>query len=196
MAQLTPAQVEAVLTFWFGGADDSSLAAARESWFRRDDAFDADIRQRFLPLWRRLADGALQMGAGDARAALAWLIVADQFPRNLFRGDPRAFSTDAQARAGARQALEQGLDQALPAVARLFVYLPFEHSEDLADQQRSLQLFLALDDAAPGSNYLDYARRHHRVIAEFGRFPHRNAVLGRGSSAAELAYLATPGAGF
>ncbi|WP_047244212.1 DUF924 family protein [Chromobacterium subtsugae] len=195
MATLTPAQVEAVLEFWFGGSDDASLAAPREAWFRRDEAFDAAIRQRFAPLCRQLADGELEMADGDARAALAWLLAADQFPRNLFRGDAQAFACDAAARQGARRALAQGLDGGLPAVARVFLYLPFEHSESLADQELSLRLFEALD-AEAGGNYLDYARRHHQVIARFGRFPHRNAALGRSSSAAELEYLAAPGAGF
>ncbi|AXE32391.1 DUF924 domain-containing protein [Chromobacterium phragmitis] len=196
MTNLTARQVEEVLAFWFGASDDEALSRPREAWFRRDDAFDAEIRRRFLPQWRALAAGELAIDAGDARGALAWLIVADQFPRNLFRGEARAFSSDAMAREGARLAVGQGLEQTLPPVARVFFYLPFEHSEDMADQRRSLALFAALDAALPGSNYLDYARRHERVIAEFGRFPHRNAALGRASTPAELSYLAQPGAGF
>ncbi|MCD0492766.1 DUF924 family protein [Chromobacterium violaceum] len=196
MTKLTAQQVEEVLAFWFDASDDRALNRPREAWFRRDDAFDAEIRRRFLPLWQELAAGELAIDAGDARAALAWLIAADQFPRNLFRGEARAFSSDVLAREGARLVISQGLDQALPPVARVFVYLPFEHSEDIADQRLSLRLFQALDTALPGSNYYDYAQRHERVIAEFGRFPHRNAALGRTSTPAELSYLAQPGAGF
>ncbi|MGY8627398.1 DUF924 family protein [Chromobacterium violaceum] len=196
MTKLTAQQVEEVLAFWFDASDDGALNRPREAWFRRDDAFDAEIRRRFLPLWQELAAGELVIDAGDARAALAWLIAADQFPRNLFRGEARAFSSDVLAREGARLVISQGLDQALPPVARVFVYLPFEHSEDIADQRLSLRLFQALDTALPGSNYYDYAQRHERVIAEFGRFPHRNAALGRTSTPAELSYLAQPGAGF
>ncbi|UTH74277.1 DUF924 family protein [Chromobacterium sp. IIBBL 290-4] len=189
-------QIDEVLAFWFDGADDAALSRGRSAWFQRDDAFDADIRQRFLALWESLERGALPFDGASPRAALAWLIVADQFPRNLFRGEARAFATDAQARQGASQALAAGLDQALPPMARVFVYLPFEHSETLADQHRSLELFAALDAQLPGSNFYDYARRHGEVIARFGRFPHRNAALGRTSTAEELSYLAEPGAGF
>ncbi|KJH68278.1 DUF924 family protein [Chromobacterium violaceum] len=196
MTKLTAQQVEEVLSFWFDASDDGALNRPREAWFCRDDAFDAEIRRRFLLLWQELAAGELAIDAGDARAALAWLIAADQFPRNLFRGEARAFSSDVLAREGARLVISQGLDQALPPVARVFVYMPFEHSEDIADQRLSLRLFQALDTALPGSNYFDYAQRHERVIAEFGRFPHRNAALGRTSTPAELSYLAQPGAGF
>ncbi|MEO3959013.1 DUF924 family protein [Chromobacterium piscinae] len=180
MTKLTAQQVEEVLAFWFESSDDEALSRPREAWFRRDDAFDAEIRRRFLPLWQ----------------ALAWLIVADQFPRNLFRGEAKAFSSDEKAREGARSAVGQRLEQTLPPVARVFFYLPFEHSEDMADQRRSLELFAALDAVLPGSNYLDFAQRHERVVAEFGRFPHRNAALGRISTPAEQSYLAQPGAGF
>ncbi|SUX54085.1 Uncharacterized protein conserved in bacteria [Chromobacterium vaccinii] len=108
MTKLTAQQVEEVLAFWFEASDDAALSRPREAWFRRDDAFDAEIRRRFLPLWQALADGELAIDAGDARAALAWLIVADQFPRNLFRGEARAFSSDEKAREGARSAVGQG----------------------------------------------------------------------------------------
>ncbi|QEL55791.1 DUF924 family protein [Chromobacterium paludis] len=196
MTKLTKEQVDAVLTFWFGGVDEASLGTARGAWFVRDEAFDAAIRRHFGDVCLRLQAGELEMDEGDAKAALAWLIVADQFPRNLFRGEAKAFASDAKACAGAHLALERGLDRQLPPVARVFVYLPFEHSEELADQQRSVQLFEALDAELPGSGYLDYARRHRDVIVEFGRFPHRNAALGRPSTPAEQAYLAQPGAGF
>ncbi|AUH50450.1 DUF924 domain-containing protein [Chromobacterium sp. ATCC 53434] len=196
MSILSANPAREVLAFWFGGVDAARLGTPREIWFRRDDAFDAAIRQRFLPLWSRLEREEWSIDAGDAGEALAWLIVADQFSRNLFRGEAMAFACDEKARVGATLALEHGLDQLLPPVARIFVYLPFEHSEDQDDQRRSVQLFSALDAVLPGSSYLDYARRHQQVIAEFGRFPHRNAALGRTSTAAELAYLATPGAGF
>ncbi|POZ61554.1 DUF924 family protein [Chromobacterium alticapitis] len=196
MAKLTAERVDAVLRFWFGGSDEACLNTARGAWFARDEAFDDAIRRQFLDDWQQLERGELDMDVTDAKAALAWLLIADQFPRNLFRGEARAFASDARARAGARLARESGLDRRLPPVARVFAYLPFEHSEDLADQQWSVQLFSELAAELPDSGYLDYARRHLDVIAEFGRFPHRNAALGRTSTAAELSYLARPGAGF
>ena len=141
--------------------------------------------------------GQLAAWADDAQGALALLILLDQFPRNLFRGEAKAFAGDPQARQLAETALDQGWDKGLSAVEKLFVYLPFEHSEALADQERSVALFSALAAEHPGCDgFLDYARRHHEVIARFGRFPHRNAALGRPSTPEETGYLAQPGSGF
>ncbi|SMF31772.1 DUF924 family protein [Pseudogulbenkiania subflava] len=187
---------EAVLSFWFGGVEEESLARERGAWFRKDAAFDETILQRFLTLVEALEAGALSPDLGDARATLAWLIVADQFPRNLFRGTARAFGCDARAREVARQAVAVGLDTQLPPVARWFVYLPFEHGEALADQDEAVRLFATLAGYPGQEGVIDYARRHRKVIERFGRFPHRNAVLGRESTVEEVAFLEEPGSSF
>lgn len=185
-----------VLDFWFAeGADTWRIA-----WFRRDDAFDAQIRDRFAPLLAPARAGELDRWAATAEGALALLLVLDQFPRNLHRGHPHAFASDSHARAIAEDAvITRRLDLDLTPTQRIFLYLPFEHAEDMAAQDRSVALFEGLRDQpahARPDGAIDYAWRHRAVIARFGRFPHRNAVLGRSSTPAELAYLAQPGAGF
>lgn len=184
-----------VLRFWF--AEEN---AAR--WFVRDDAFDALIRRRFTTLVEAAGAGRLQHWTRTADGWLALLIVLDQFPRNLHRGEAGAFASDARALSTALQGLERGDDLQLPVLRRAFAYLPLEHAEDLALQERSVALFAAQCAAADrelrpqAESFLDYARRHREVIARFGRFPHRNAALGRTSTPAELNYLAQPGTGF
>ncbi|MDC7702458.1 DUF924 family protein [Vogesella indigofera] len=186
-----------VLQFWFEGTDDAQLAASRSAWFRKDAAFDGAIRQRFLPLWQRAAAGELLPDPADTHAVLAWLIVADQFSRNLFRGEAQAFALDATARTVAKAALAAGLEQQLPPVARWFFYLPLEHSEALADQHEAVRRFESLPPDSPErASVVDYAHRHREVIARFGRFPHRNVALGRPSTADELQFLAQPGSSF
>ena len=187
---------DAILEFWFGGSDDSFLSVPRSAWFNKDEVFDGIIRERFLGLWRQARAGELPPDAGDARRALAWLILCDQFPRNLFRGSAEAFATDGLALALARRMVEQGLDRQLPHIARTFVYLPFEHSESLADQDEAVRLFEAMRDDPAMARYIEFAHRHRDVIVRFGRFPHRNAALARVSTPEEQAYLAEPGAGF
>lgn len=182
MPALDP-RAAAVLEFWFHG-DESRMA-----WFRKDPDFDAEIRQRFLDLWVQAHEGVLEAWCAAPESALAYIVVCDQFPRNMFRGEARAFATDAKALAAARDFVEQDWHAALHAVRRLFVYLPFEHSEDLADQQRSLELF------AGHSNY-EYAMKHWEIIQRFGRFPHRNAALGRATTPQEAAFLQQPGSSF
>jgi len=186
-----------ILAFWFGRAGEPGHGQPRSEWFRKDAAFDEAIRSRFLPaVETALADG-LADWADSPEGLLALVILLDQFPRNLFRGNARMFAGDVRARQLAERALAQGWDQALNSVDKLFVYLPFEHSEALADQERSVALFAALAAEHPGNDgFLDYAHRHHEVIARFGRFPHRNAALGRPSTPEETIYLAQPGSGF
>jgi uncharacterized protein (DUF924 family) len=175
------------LDFWFRGAE------ARKEWFQKDPAFDAEIRARFLGLYELAASGALDHWRETAAECLALILVLDQFPRNLFRHPgpeaARAYATDPMALAAARHALDSGYDRATPEIARTFFYLPFEHSENLADQERALQLF------AGHPNHV-WAVRHWEVVKRFGRFPHRNAALGRESTPAEIEYLSQPGAGF
>jgi uncharacterized protein (DUF924 family) len=166
---------DAVIDFWFG--------LAPERWWRTDPALDEAIRKRFLPLWQAQRENLPEHFLTSSQDALAAAILFDQFPRNLFRGQPDAFSTDPLARAVARGAVDRGFDRDLSPERRPFLYMPFEHSEDLEDQQRSLLLFTALGD----DYHLGYAKKHHDVIARFGRFPHRNAVLGRRPREDELA---------
>jgi uncharacterized protein (DUF924 family) len=158
---------DAVLDFWFG--------LAPERWWRTDPTLDEAIRHRFLPLWRAQRENVPEHFLASPEDALAAAILFDQFPRNMFRGEAEAFATDPLARAVARGAVDRGRDRDLPSDRRPFLYMPFEHSEDLDDQKRSLLLFTALGD----EHHLGFARKHHDVIARFGRFPHRNPVLGR-----------------
>jgi uncharacterized protein (DUF924 family) len=182
-----------VLAFWFAGATEP-----RAEWCRKDPAFDALIAERFGDAIEAALRGELDSWSAAPRSALARLLLLDQFTRNVFRGTARAFAGDALALAGARALVASGDDLRLPPLQRVFVYMPFEHAEDLASQDEALRCFGALAPEAPAlAEYqVTWARKHHDVIARFGRFPHRNAVLGRSSTAEELAYLAQPGAGF
>ncbi|MBP0463269.1 DUF924 domain-containing protein [Roseomonas sp. PWR1] len=182
-----------ILAFWFAEGPDTF----REAWFKRDDAFDAEIRARFGAMIDPARDGAFDGWMDGAEGALALAILLDQFPRNTRRGSADAFACDAKALEVARQAvLARRLDLALAPTQRIFLYLPFEHSEAMADQDLSVALFEGLRDdprhAKPGGT-IDYAWRHRAVIQRFGRFPHRNAALGRASTAAEEAWLAAGG---
>lgn len=185
-----------ILQFWFAG----DLTTERPAWFQKDVGFDAEIAARFGTLLAPAREGRLDEWTASAEGTLALLVLLDQFPRNLHRGDAMAFAADPKARAVARHAvLEARQDTALPPAARAFLYLPFEHSESLADQDLSVALFEGMRDHPPArrpGGTIDYAWKHRAVIARFGRFPHRNAALGRPDTAAESAYLALPGAGF
>ena len=182
-----------VLDFWFADGPDSFRAA----WFKRDDAFDAEIRARFGALVEAARGGGLAPWRGTAEGVLGLAILLDQFPRNLHRGSAEAFAADAMMRDIAREAvLARRLDLALTPTQRAFLYLPFEHSESMADQDLSVALFEGLRDHpqhARPEGTIDYAWRHRAVIARFGRFPHRNAALGRESTAEESAWLAAGG---
>jgi uncharacterized protein (DUF924 family) len=142
-------------------------------------------------LWEQAVRGELDRWRSTPLAALALVVVLDQFSRNMFRGTPRAFAGDPAALAAAASVIERGFDRPLSAQERTFVYMPFEHAEDLAAQRRSLALFEALDP-----NDMEYARRHHEIIARFGRFPHRNSLLGRESTPEEIEFLKRPGSSF
>jgi uncharacterized protein (DUF924 family) len=186
---MTDHHAQDVLDFWFGrGAERGE---PRKRWFEKDAAFDREIRSRFLPLYETLLAGGHADWRAQARECLARIVVLDQFPRNMFRGTPRAFSSDALALETAQQLVERGWDRELLPVERTFAYLPFEHSESLADQQRACELMRAL-----GGEQYDYALRHKAIIERFGRFPHRNAILGRPSTPEEIEFLAQPGSGF
>jgi uncharacterized protein (DUF924 family) len=174
-----------VLDFWF-------REISREAWFRKDADIDRAIRDRFLPLYDALSPRGPDDLSASGEMALAAVIVLDQFPRNIFRATAKAFATDALALAVAGQAIARGLDRELPAEQRIFLYLPFEHSEALAHQLRCIDLTEKLGEP----EYAHYARLHHDVIARFGRFPHRNALLGRASTPEEEAFLQGPGSRF
>ncbi len=177
-----PIAPQDVLAFW--------RDAGPKKWFAKDDAFDDEIRTRFLATYEAAAAGKLAAWEAQADSALALLIVLDQFPRNMFRGSARTFTADPTALAIAERALARGFDQHFPVSEKAFLYLPFEHSEKLADQERSIALFGATGDA----DLLKWAELHANIIRRFGRFPHRNAMLGRTTTAEEQAFLA--GGGF
>ncbi|HEY9880261.1 MAG TPA: DUF924 family protein [Leptolyngbyaceae cyanobacterium] len=192
-------RVNAILNFWFGNpaVAGSEYGQQRQVWFKKDPAFDATIRSLFLSDYEQAAAGHLISWQTQPRSCLALIVLLDQFPRNLFRGSPRSFATDAQALATARHAVQQGFDQKLLPVERIFVYLPFEHSENLADQHTSVSLAQALVKQNPElENILEYSIRHRDVIKRFGRFPHRNTVLGRETTPEEAAFLELPGSRF
>ena len=178
-------RIEQILDFWFSEKDAAGQATARELWYQSDPGFDREIREQFLSDIKLAAAGKRDEFAQTARGALALILLLDQFPRNLFRDMPRAFATDGKARTTAEQALASGFDQALPPVERSFFYLPYMHSENWTDQQKCIALFEAHGNAVS----LDYARRHAEIIKSFGRFPHRNSILGRKSTKEELAFL-------
>ena len=191
---------QTVLDFWFGAPDDAGHLQTRPQWFRKDEAFDASIGQRFGALIEQALIGGIDAWVAAPLAALpalARVIVLDQFTRNAFRGSARAFAGDAMALQTTRALVASGLDRQLSGVQRQFAYLPFEHAEDRAHQRTSVQLFEQLghdEPALPG--LLEWAQRHHDIVARFGRFPHRNAALGRASSAEEIEFLKQPGSGF
>lgn len=192
-----PAAAQRVLDFWFGVPGSAEHRQVRDVWFRKSDAFDRSIAEQFGHEIDAALRGDLQEWDATPEGALARIVVLDQFTRNVFRNTPRAFAGDAQALELARRLVRHAFDQRLPLVQRWFVYMPFEHAEDMAAQDESVQLFDALARAGSGfESALDYAHRHRDVIARFGRFPHRNAILERKSTPAEQEYLSQPGAGF
>lgn len=182
-------RAEALLAFWFGLPGDPDYGRKRALWFERDEAFDAEIHGRFLADYEDAAAGRLDHWRQSADRCLALILLLDQVPRNLFRDDARAYASDAAARRIARFALEQEFDRALPWVRRLFLYLPFEHSEDVDDQRLAVALMRRIGDDEEARESRARAERYLAVIERFGRFPHRNAVLGRTSTPAEAAFL-------
>jgi uncharacterized protein (DUF924 family) len=178
--------IDEVLAFWF--SEDG-----RRRWFAPTPAFDRRIRERFAGLAARAAGGELETWEGSARGCVALCVLLDQMPRHMFRGTPRAFATDHKALDVAARAVDLGFDQELPPEQRQFLYLPFSHSERLADQLRAAALF----EAVQLGEALAYVQDHHlAIIRRFGRFPHRNAILGRPSTPEELEFLARGGEDF
>ncbi len=182
MSVATPAEI---LQFWFG-------ELSTKDWFRKDVALDERIATRFRDTYQALSERVPDDWPASPEGCLAAVIVLDQFPRNMFRNDKRSFATDAAALALSKRAISAGFDAKLDADRRAFLYMPFQHAEDVADQAQSVELFEALGKPVER----DFAARHKAIIDRFGRFPHRNAILGRDSTAEEIAFLKQPGSSF
>ncbi|HZP64976.1 MAG TPA: DUF924 family protein [Rudaea sp.] len=199
-----PPDCRELLDFWFGDADGEAEIAARQSslWWQADAERGREIGERFGSLREDAIAGRLASWTADPRSRLALIVLVDQFSRNLFRGDAQAFAHDGLAREWCATGLEQGMDAWLRPIERVFFYMPLEHAEDLDDQQKSVALFTALRDGVPDAqreafaNFLAFAKRHRAIVARFGRFPHRNAALGRTSTPEELMFLREPGSSF
>ncbi len=187
-----------ILDFWFLPAGATGHGEAREAWFRKSDAFDAEVAERFGPLLEHAVAGGLREWDEEGpQGALARIVLLDQLTRNAWRGQPASFSGDALALAAAMRLVDTGADKTLTPLERWFVYMPFEHAEDARMQERAVELFAELAQYGKAfEGALDYAHRHRGVIARFGRFPHRNAILGRASTPEEVDYLKQPGSGF
>lgn len=192
MMQATP---PAILDFWFGPADSAEYGKTRDVWFRKDDAFDAEIRRRFGAVIATALEGGLADWTAP-RAALARVLVLDQFTRNCYRDSARAFAGDARALAAATAAVDEAKDRDLLPVERWFLYMPFVHAESPVAQARSLALFIRLSEETGLADPLVWAKKHAAIIGRFGRYPHRNALLGRVSTPEEIAFLTTQGSSF
>jgi uncharacterized protein (DUF924 family) len=182
-------RIDEIFRFWFGNGAD---AKAREKlWFSADPEFDRLCTTRFLTDHEKATAGSLDHWQKAARSCLALVLLLDQFPRNMFRNTPRAFASDEKAREVGRHALDCGFDRELPPLQRVFFYMPLEHSEDLTDQKESLRVQRELAEESPDcAGFVKYAEEHYKTIERFGRFPHRNAILGRPSTPQEIAFLA------
>jgi uncharacterized protein (DUF924 family) len=197
-------RTEEVLQFWFGEIDElgRSSTECRNRWWTKSDAFDEEIKSQFLSDYEATVEGHRESWRNTERGALAYILVLDQFSRNMFRGTPMMFAADDLARDACRESLASGFDTRLSFDERVFLYLPLEHSEAMADQIRSVEMFNQLLDRAPApleadaKYYLDFAERHKAIIERFGRYPHRNEILGRSSTPEEVAFLEGPGSSF
>ncbi|MBW3586625.1 MAG: DUF924 domain-containing protein [Cyanobacteria bacterium 0813] len=185
-----------VLDFWFGRSNSPEFGKVHKKWFEKDADFDAEVRSRFLQQYELAASGQLDSWHDSPENCLALILLLDQFPRNMFRGTPQAFATDNKALATAEYAVNNKFDRELLTVQKLFIYLPFEHSEDLETQQKSVELFRQLSGAPDSGSAVEYAMQHLEIIQRFGRFPHRNQILGRETTPEEAEFLRQPGSGF
>lgn len=189
-------QAEKILDFWFGQPEQANYGKPRQIWFIKKPAFDLEVRTRFLTDYEQAAAGKLDDWKNSAQSCLALILLLDQFSRNMFRGTPQAFATDWQALSASQYAVSQGYDRDLLPVQRWFIYCPFEHSENLEHQNQAVALFEQLGDDPDSADAINYAIRHREVILRFGRFPHRNAILGRVSTPEEEEFLQQPGSSF
>lgn len=186
-----------VLSFWFDRPpDEPGTGNRRKVWFVKKPAFDRQIATQFSSLYEQAAAGKLDPWQATAEGSLALCLLLDQFPRHLFRGQPQAFATDVKALAVAQRAIAEGFDQQLPPVQRVFFYLPLEHSENLAHQYQCVERFSPLQHDPDIEDFYNYAVKHLQVIERFGRFPHRNQILGRESTPEEIEFLKQPGSSF
>lgn len=197
--------IEEVLEYWFGAAQDSDSAIAERQaglWWQKNPAHDKQIRQRFAGLLAKVAGGEYDAWAEQPLGRLVLIIITDQLPRNIYRDSATCFGFDHLARRWCKAGLAEQMDQQLRPIHRLFFYLPLEHSEDLQDQQQCVALFERLAQVVPHADrvcfegFTKFAQQHRDIIARFGRFPHRNALLGRDSTAEEKQFLTQPGSGF
>ncbi len=174
-----------ILNFWFGEPGTSNYAQYKDFWFQSTPEFDAQIRTQFESIYKRAMKGELNVFSETPEGSLALVILLDQFPRNMYRGTPQAFSSDEKALTIANIAVKKKFDQNLSPIQRIFLYLPYEHSENMENQEQSVKLFEKLGDELA----LKYAIEHRNVITQFGRFPHRNAILGRASTSEEIKFF-------
>lgn len=194
MAKLTPIEVDSIIDFWFLPKDNPGYGKARSEWFMKNENFDNEIRNKFGPLVEKAIAAELTSDANDALSCLANIILLDQFTRNLFRGDKKAFQGDHIAFALSQSLISSGKDLTLPPQLRMHVYMPLMHTENIEVQNQCIDLFKKLNEL--NQQALDYAIQHQDVVAKYGRFPHRNVIVNRESTEAELAYLSKAGAGF
>jgi uncharacterized protein (DUF924 family) len=195
---------DAILHFWFGSDPDDGVVAKEKSalWWSKNPEVDGEIRQRFESSMKRAAAGELSDWQSTSRGRLAFILLTDQFPRNIYRDSPRAFAQDSKALACSLEGIQQGMDLKLRPIERIFFYLPLEHSESLEHQEQSVKYFGELFSIVSPEHkpifeeYLNFAVRHRDIVARFGRFPHRNKILGRESTPEEIAFLAEPGSSF
>lgn len=185
-----------IIEFWFGKQNEPDYGKPRQVWFTKNSGFDEEVRSRFILDYQEAAAGKLDNWKNSPLSCLALIILLDQFPRNMFRDSPQAFATDSQALDVAKYAVACGFDRELLPLQRWFIYLPFEHSENLEDQHQSIKLFSTLKDDPESDSTIKYAYRHLEVIERFGRFPHRNRILGRETTPEEAEFLQQPGSSF
>ena len=189
-------QAKPILEFWFGHPDELSYGKPRKTWFNKTPEFDEELRTRFGTDYQKAAAGHLDDWIDLPETCLALILLLDQFPRSVFRGTPEAFATDWEALSAAQQAIALLYDRQFLPVQRWFIYLPFEHSENLDHQHQSVKLFQQLSHDPDSTSAIKYAYRHLEIIERFGRFPHRNAILGRTSTPEEIEFLQQPASGF
>ncbi len=196
--------IDDIIDFWFGPLDEHGQADAGQAarWWKKDPAFDEEIRTRFEPVHRAIHARELENWLADPRGRVAQIVVLDQFSRNMYRGRPAMFASDPRALQMVQDGLDRGDDRALPRDPRAFFYMPLVHAEDLAVQDRAVALFTELCDGSPpdrrerAAAMVKYAGMHRDIVRRFGRFPHRNAILERPSTPDEIAFLEQPGSGF
>ena len=191
-----PSSPNEILDFWFGREGEEGYGEFREAWFKKDEEFDDQVRERFLDDYERAARGEYDGWREAPEGFLALVILLDQFPRNMFRGDARTYATDEQALEISESAIERAFDRELPPFQRMFLYMPFMHSEDVEVQRRSVELFESLAAAENGRDVRDFTVSHRDIVERFGRFPHRNALLDRETTPEEAEFLKEPGSSF